>query len=185
MVGMAVHKFSFCFAFTDQWASEQQCMEVRKAITHEWKVTKMKRKLRDYNLRNYHRIKTTQPIAMILVSFFSEDNVLSDEIKICFFKYKSNENQAFLLFWDTRYRGKAPVSGQYPVSNCSTSTHEYLFRVEYNHVTTLHTHYYSQCVSMCRVVVWWCSTLKMYGWFEVGRSLIGYRSLTGKFSPKH
>ena len=29
----------------------------------------------DYVLRNDHRIKTTQPISMILVSFFTEDNV--------------------------------------------------------------------------------------------------------------
>ena len=29
-------------------------------------------------------IKSTQPISMILVSFFSEDNILSDEIKICY-----------------------------------------------------------------------------------------------------
>ena len=38
---------------------------------------------------------------MILVSFFSEDNVLSDEIKICYiFEYLSNENErsAFLFF---------------------------------------------------------------------------------------
>ena len=38
----------------------------------------------DYVLRNDHKIKITQPIPMILVSFFSEDNVLSDEIKICY-----------------------------------------------------------------------------------------------------
>ena len=38
-------------------------------------------------------------IKMILVSFFSEDNVLSDEIKIYYtFEYQSNENRAFLLF---------------------------------------------------------------------------------------
>ena len=30
------------------------------------------------SLRNSRRIKTTQPISMILVSFFLEDNVLSD-----------------------------------------------------------------------------------------------------------
>ena len=42
----------------------------------------------DYVLRNDHRIKTTQPISMTLISFFSEDNVLSDEIKICYiFEY--------------------------------------------------------------------------------------------------
>ena len=37
---------------------------------------------------------------MILVSFFSEDNVLSDEIKICYiFEYQSNENRAFCFFF--------------------------------------------------------------------------------------
>ena len=41
---------------------------------------------------------------MILVSFFSEDNVLSDEIKICYiFEFQSNENRVFRFFWDTRY----------------------------------------------------------------------------------
>ena len=38
---------------------------------------------------------------MIFVSFFSssEDNVLSDEIKICYiFEYQSNENRAFRFF---------------------------------------------------------------------------------------
>ena len=35
--------------------------------------------------------KTTQPISLILVSFFSEDIVLSDEIKIYYiFEYQSN-----------------------------------------------------------------------------------------------
>ena len=36
---------------------------------------------------------------MILVSFFSEDNILSDEIKICsIFEYQSNENRVFRFF---------------------------------------------------------------------------------------
>ena len=36
---------------------------------------------------------------MILVSFFSEDNVLSDEMKICYiFEFQSNENRAFRFF---------------------------------------------------------------------------------------
>ena len=30
--GIAVHKFSLCFVCNDQWASGQQCMEVRKAV---------------------------------------------------------------------------------------------------------------------------------------------------------
>ena len=37
---------------------------------------------------------------MILVSYFSEDNVLSDEIKKNYiFEYQSNENRAFRFFW--------------------------------------------------------------------------------------
>ena len=36
---------------------------------------------------------------MILVSFFSEDYVLSDEIKICYIlEFQSNENWAFPFF---------------------------------------------------------------------------------------
>ena len=39
---------------------------------------------------------------MILVSFFSEENVLSDEIKTCnIFELQSTENPLFHLFWDT------------------------------------------------------------------------------------
>ena len=86
-------------------------MEVRKAVTNpRLKSYENEKKIdNDYVLRNDHRIKTTQPISMILVSFFAEDNVLSDEIKIC---YQSNEIRAFRfpppLFFlggggDTRY----------------------------------------------------------------------------------
>ena len=39
---------------------------------------------------------------MIFVSLFSEDNVLSDEIKICYiFEYQSNENQGLRFFFWT------------------------------------------------------------------------------------
>ena len=49
------------------------------------KINKNEDKLdNDYVWRNDHRIKITQPISMILVSLFSEDNVLYDEIKICY-----------------------------------------------------------------------------------------------------
>ena len=59
----------------------------------------------DNVFRNDDRIKTTQPILMILVWFFSEDNVLSDDIKICYiFEYHNNKNRAFRFFGDTRYR---------------------------------------------------------------------------------
>ena len=50
------------------------------------------------------RINTTEPNQMILVSFLSEDNVLYDEIEICYiFDYQSKKNWAFRFFWDTRY----------------------------------------------------------------------------------
>ena len=41
---------------------------------------------------------------MILVSFFSEDNVLSHERKKSYiFEYQSNKNRAFRFWGDTRY----------------------------------------------------------------------------------
>ena len=43
--GIAVHKFSPCFICKNQWASGQQCMEVRKVIIPDWNVTRTKRKL--------------------------------------------------------------------------------------------------------------------------------------------
>ena len=56
----------------------------------------------DYVLRNDHRIITTEPISMILVSFFLEDSVWSDEIKICYTsEYQSNKNLAFPFFGGT------------------------------------------------------------------------------------
>ena len=77
------------------WKSEKPWLKCRE---NEEKIDNY------YILRNDHRIKTTQPISMILVSFFSEDNVLSDEIKRCYsFEYQDNENQAFRIFWDTWY----------------------------------------------------------------------------------
>ena len=104
--GIAVHKFSLYFICKNQWASGQQCMEVRKVIIPDWNVTRTKRKL---TMTMFWEMtiesKTTQPITMILISFFSEDNVLSDEIKICYiFEYPSKENWAFQVFWDTRYK---------------------------------------------------------------------------------
>ena len=41
---------------------------------------------------------------MFLVSLYSKDNVLTDEIKICYiFDYQSNQNWAFRFFGDTGY----------------------------------------------------------------------------------
>ena len=85
--GMAVHKFSLCFVRTDQWApgnnvwKSEKHYPCLKCHENEEKIDRV--------MRNDHRIKTTQPISwilvsilpnhMILVSFFSENNVLSDE----------------------------------------------------------------------------------------------------------
>ena len=64
---------------------------------------KQKKIVNDCLSRNGCRINTTEPNQMILVSFLSEDNVLSDEFKICYiFEYQSNEIE-LAAFWDTRY----------------------------------------------------------------------------------
>ena len=71
----------------------------QKSHYHWLKCHKKEEKIdSDYVLRNNHRIKPTQSISMILVSFFSEDNVLFDE-------NQSNKNLAF-RFW-----GDNPVYG--------------------------------------------------------------------------
>ena len=67
------------------------------AVNSSYKFNKLR--INDCVSRNGCRINTTAPIQMILVSFFSEDNVLSDETKICYiFEYQSNENRAFCIF---------------------------------------------------------------------------------------
>ena len=71
--GMAVHKFSLCFVCTDQWASGQQYNVSQKSDYPRLNGHENEDKLdNDYVLRNDHRIKTTQPISMILVSFFQK-----------------------------------------------------------------------------------------------------------------
>ena len=57
-------------------------------------------------LCNDYRFKTTQPISMILVSFFSDDNVLSDEMKkkmAIFSNIKVTKIERSAYFLDTRY----------------------------------------------------------------------------------
>ena len=57
----------------------------------------------DYVLRNDNRIKTTQPISMILVSFFSADNALSDKKKAIFSNIKVTKIEHSAFLGDTRY----------------------------------------------------------------------------------
>ena len=55
--------------------------------------------------RNGHRIKTTQPNLMILVSFSSAEDVWYNDVnKYNTFSSQGNENLPFRFFWDTRYR---------------------------------------------------------------------------------
>ena len=39
-------------------------------------------------------------------------------------------------------------TNQYPVNDCPTWTQPYILKVEHQHATTLHTHWYSWCMSM-------------------------------------
>ena len=55
--------------------------------------------------KNEHRIKITQPNFMILVSFSSAEDALSNDVKIYnTFSSQGTENPPFRFFWDTRYR---------------------------------------------------------------------------------
>ena len=54
--------------------------------------------------RNGHRIKTTQPNLMILVSFSSAEDVWSNDVnRYNTFSSQCTENAPFHFFWDTRY----------------------------------------------------------------------------------
>ena len=54
--------------------------------------------------RNGHRIKTTQPNSMILVSFSSAEDALFNDVKKCdTFRSQGTENPPFRFLGDTRY----------------------------------------------------------------------------------
>ena len=62
---------------------------------------------------------------MILVSFFSEGNVSSDEIKVCYmFECQSNENQAFhflgghLVYKERKHDNSEQIICKYNESKC-------------------------------------------------------------------
>ena len=59
----------------------------------------------DCILRSGHRFKITQPNLMILVSFSSAEDALSNDVKkYDIFSSQGTENLAFRFFGDTRYR---------------------------------------------------------------------------------
>ena len=83
IAGITVHKFFLCFVrWSGIWAtmygSQKNHYPCLKCHENEEKFDN------DHVLKNDHRLKITQPISMILVSFFSEDNVISDEIQKCY-----------------------------------------------------------------------------------------------------
>ena len=60
--------------------------------------------------RNGHRIKTTQPNLMILISFPSAEDVWSNDVnKYNPFSSQGTENPPFRFFWDTRYTVNADI----------------------------------------------------------------------------
>ena len=83
--GIAVHNVFFFFC-TDQWVSGQQCIKGERQKCHyPWMKCHVNEEKIDTDkvLRNDHIIKTTQPISMILVSFFSEiKNAIFSSIKV-------------------------------------------------------------------------------------------------------
>ena len=61
--------------------------------------------------RNGHRIKTTQPNLMILVSFSSAEDVWSNDVnRYNTFSSQCTENPPFHFFWDTRYIREEKIS---------------------------------------------------------------------------
>ena len=96
-VGKAVHKFFLCCVCTYQratmYGSQKSHYPRLKCHKNEEKIDN------DCVLRNYHTIKTAQPISMILVLFFSEDNVYLMKSKYAIFlniKVTKIERSAFL-----------------------------------------------------------------------------------------
>ena len=73
------------FRAFDPWKSEKPLFLTE--MSREWRLFKEKID-NDYVLRNDHRIKTTQPISMIMVSLFLEDNTR-------YFRITKERNRAF------------------------------------------------------------------------------------------
>ena len=109
MSGQSFHKGSLLICGikrnADQCASTKHRME--GFSLHNYLLVGRKNQAKFENdciSRNGHRIKITQPNFMILVSFSSEEDALSNVVKIyhCF-NLQGTENPPFRFFWDTRY----------------------------------------------------------------------------------
>ena len=108
---IAVHKFSLCFVCTDQWASGQQCMEVRKSIIPDWTITRTKGNWKWLCFEKWPLNQNHSTNSMILVhhSFQKTMFYLMKLIfeNIAFLKYIFHQIKVTKIerssFWDTRY----------------------------------------------------------------------------------
>ena len=98
---------------TDQWASAKHRMEGFSLHNSSLMSRKNQAKCEnDCISRSEHRIKIAQPNLMILVSFSSAEDALSNGVtKYNTFSSQGSENPLFCFFGDTRYRSKCIVWG--------------------------------------------------------------------------
>ena len=84
-----------------------QCIIMKGYSRHNFSLIGRKNQAKfdnDRISRNGHRIKTTQPNIMILVSFSSAKDVWSNDVnRYNTFSSQCTENPPFRFFWDTRY----------------------------------------------------------------------------------
>ena len=84
-----------------RWSRQRENLWTAIPAVNSWRNVDFTKFVNDYSSRNGCRINTTEPNQMILVSFFLEDNVLSDEYAtFSNIKVTKIERSAFL---DTRY----------------------------------------------------------------------------------
>ena len=93
------------FVATDQWASPKRRMEDFSRQNSSLIGHKNQAKFENDRIaRSGHRFKITQPNLMILVSFSSAEDALSNNLnKYKFFSSQGTEHPPFRFFWDTRY----------------------------------------------------------------------------------
>ena len=105
MVSCGSPLISVSFVATDQWASTKHRME--GLSRHNSLLIGRKNPAKFENdciSRKGHRIKIAQPNSMILVSFSSAEDALSNDVnKHNTFSSQGTENPSFRFFRDTRY----------------------------------------------------------------------------------
>ena len=102
---MPVSAYTISFVDTDQWASSKTPYGRPVPIQFYAHPSQNQAKFENGSVsRNGHKIKITQPNSMILVSFYSAEDALFNDVKqYDTFSSQSTENQPFRFFLDTRY----------------------------------------------------------------------------------